>query len=60
MTTREWQKAHPDLMREYQRRWVEKNRDHYREYQREYRRKYRALKKEEAQNGNLRTDQAGE
>ena len=60
MTTREWHKAHPDLMREYQRRWVEKNRDHYRKYQREYKRKIRALKKEEAQNDNLRTDQAGE
>ena len=43
-----------------QKRWVAKNRDHIREYQRNYKRKIRALKKEEAQNGNLRTDQGGE
>lgn len=58
MTPREWQKAHPERVREIQRRWVEKNREHVREYQRNYKRKIRALKKEEA-NGNLRTDSEG-
>ena len=42
-----------------QKRWVETHREHYNEYQRNYHRKIRALKKEEAQNGNLRTDQGG-
>lgn len=66
MTPQEWRKAFPDRMRAARRRWVEENREHVREYQREYKRRYRyrkaieAFKKEEAQNGNLRTDQAGE
>lgn len=55
-----YRKNHPEEWKEHQRKWRENHRDHVREYQRNYKRKMRALKKEEAQNGNLRTDQSGQ
>jgi len=41
--TREWQKAHPEKMREYVKRWKKKNQDKVKEYNHNYYMKQKAL-----------------
>lgn len=57
--TREWQKAHPEKMREYVKRWQQKNPDKVKAYNHNYYLRKKALK-EAKHDGNLRTDQSGE
>ena len=57
--TREWQKEHPEKLREYVKRWQQKNPDKVKEYNHRYYLKRKALK-EEMHDGNLRTDSEGQ